>query len=170
MRILGIDPGGHGSLVILDSEFKLIDKLLTPIKANYDMDVEPVYDFLIRTKGMYDTVYLEQVHAIFGSSASGTFNFGRYFGNIEAILQCAKIPYNLVRPKEWQKEIWLAEFLPLKTSEMTPKAKSLGTIEKLAAHLLEPFTIPPKTKRSKPYVHDGYIDASLIAMYGLRKL
>ncbi len=46
---------------------------------------------------------IEDVHALFGSSAKATFSFGQRLGELEGMLQSMSIGYIKVKPKEWQK-------------------------------------------------------------------
>ena len=47
---------------------------------------------------------IEDVHALRGSSAKGTFTFGRNLGFWEGILTTLNIIWIKISPKEWQKE------------------------------------------------------------------
>lgn len=55
-------------------------------------------------EGFTERWLIEDVHALRGSSAKGTFTFGRNLGFWEGILSSLKIRWIKVSPKEWQKE------------------------------------------------------------------
>ena len=49
---------------------------------------------------------MEEIHAIFGSSAKSTFSFGEIFGKLQGIIVANKISLHFVQPKIWQKQMW----------------------------------------------------------------
>lgn len=164
MKIIGIDPGGSGAIVRLEllrednTIYYNVDFTTMPLNSdNTFINAEAAYNWIKAHPA--DFTYLEHVHAIFGSSASGTFKFGRMFGGIEAVASSLN-KYILVPPKTWQKSVWLPELAPLKREQMTAKEKSLKTVKTLF-----PTLQLKATKRSK-LDHDGVVDALLIALYG----
>ena len=98
---IGIDPGSKGFITIRyeDGTFKFI-----PIEGcNFHMLALE----LMMVKETKDTfAIMEEVHAIFGSSAKATFAFGEINGMLKGLLIATGIPYQLIQPKQWQKEIW----------------------------------------------------------------
>lgn len=164
MNIIGIDPGYNGALVKISITDKVeIQHIFTPVSADFQtIETNIITDWL--GSDYIDHIYLEHVHAIFGSGAKNTFNFGLVFGQIIGMLGALKLKYNLVSPKTWQKEVWLPELIPLKKDIMTAKEKSLKTLKSLL-----PTYIIPQIGTRKKYEHDGVIDAVLIALYGLKQ-
>ena len=101
MIYIGIDPGVTGAMAILF----------------WENDTEPeIYDYqnkfnaLSKLKVISETdepfAIIEKVHAMYKQSAHNTFKFGENFGEWQGILQAFNIPYALIPPKEWQKEIF----------------------------------------------------------------
>ena len=50
---------------------------------------------------------VEHVHAMPGQGVSGMFRFGTAFGQILGVLQALEIPYELVQPAKWKREMRL---------------------------------------------------------------
>ena len=99
MRVCGIDPGAKGAMCVLDSNDPAYLALL-------DLDKTSIYE---ATKWLYhqqvDSIYIEDVHSLFGMSAKSNFNFGKNLGLVTAIAEITsrgRLP-NLVTPKVWQK-------------------------------------------------------------------
>ncbi len=102
---IGIDPGASGFVsVIYPNGVKDFFSLK-------DNDKRELVDFFrtVQDQSGGDCVCcMEEVHAIFGSSAKATFSFGKTNGLLEGVLVTLGIPYHLVEPKTWQREIWIS--------------------------------------------------------------
>jgi hypothetical protein len=160
---IGIDPGKTGFITAIRND-EIKSYPIPTVKGKF-IDISELH-FVIGeiTKGLCH-VALEDVHALFGSSAKGTFSFGFTCGLIEGIVVSHKIPYTKVQPKKWQKEMW--EGIPLikkpstsgKTEVTDTKAMSL-----LAAKRLFPdYDLRATARSSTP--HDGKVDSLLMAEY-----
>lgn len=113
---IGIDPGASGFISVI---YPNGVKDFFSIKEN---DTRDVVEFLrgVKDQSQGDCICcMEEVHAVFGSSARGTFAFGKVCGLLEGMLVSLCIPYHLVQPKEWQGEIWINQ-----DKEYTVKTKS----------------------------------------------
>ena len=164
---LGIDPGSKGFITLMSDEgieFFSIE----------DNDFYKLGDILHDIKERYSDVVcvMEEVHAIFGSSAKGTFNFGEINGLLKGLLIANKIPYHLIQPKIWQKEIWDNKDMVYlyKISKDGKKKKVVNTKPTSfnAAKRLFPNVDFRKTTRCKKD-DDNKIDSLLICEYGRRK-
>lgn len=165
---LGIDPGSKGFITLMSDEgmeFFSIE----------DNDFYKLGDILHDIKERYSDVIcvMEEVHAIFGSSAKGTFNFGEINGLLKGLLIANKIPYHLVQPKTWQKEIWDNKDMVyiFKISEKDGKTKKMVNTKPTSfnsAKRLFPNVDFRKTTRCKKD-DDNKIDSLLICEYGRRK-
>ena len=157
MNILGCDPGINGGFAYV-SDGEIIETLRTP-KIGNELDIKSIANFI--DKYDVDLVVVEDVHAIYGSSATSTFNFGRNLGIIEGVIVGLGLPYEKVTPKVWQKKSW-------KGVEKVKKAKGNGTDTKatsLKAFMSiypEDFYLTLPTTRCS-VAHDGIVDAVLIA-------
>jgi hypothetical protein len=178
----GIDPGVNGAIVVLSEEGKLLEVFMIPkIGSTTEVDkkafVEIFSDFYSKYGGDMKHVVMENVHAIFGSSAAATFTFGGIVWSEEILLLVYSLPYTLVSPKDWQKEMWQG-ITPLrkpgKKDEKTGKIKEGSILTKetteVAVQRLFPNVnlVDPTKPRSKK-IHDGIADALLLAEYGRRK-
>ena len=101
---IGIDPGSKGFVAVDygdgNHEFCAIA----------DNDYHDIALFLSNVKALHEgrvVCCMEEIHAVYGSSAKATFSFGEVFGVLQGILVALGIGYHLVPPKTWQKEIWV---------------------------------------------------------------
>lgn len=108
MKILGIDPGASGALVILDTESKALTVLDMPtveIKRGQRMVRQVSAQILVEdlhTHGI-DHAIVEKVGAMPGQGVASMFAFGRAAGVVEGVLAGLRIPTTYVTPQEWQK-------------------------------------------------------------------
>ena len=180
MIIIGIDPGLSGAYVLNDGE--TIFKQVMP-KIGKEFDLDKLYRNLkTYTKSLFKDkpvhVFIEDVHAIFGCAAGATFTFGYVVGAIQAIVIGLDLPYTLVQPKVWQKEMWqgIPEQRKPSTKVMLRGKEVIkkGAIDTKAKSLLAKKRLfPTLDLRPTPRCtneHDGMVDATLIAEYGRRKL
>lgn len=182
MKFGGIDPGKNGALAIIDEDGTVLDILMIPkIGKTEEVDkrelVNLFADLTAKYKGELKHIVMENVHAIHGSAATSTFTFGGLVWSEEILLIVCEIPYTLVTPKDWQKEMWQG-IVPLrkagkkcektgviKKGPILTKETSLIAIKRLFPKLI--LTDPTKPKARVP--HDGIVDAVLLAEYGRRK-
>lgn len=108
--------------------------------------------------------YVEKVHAIYGSSASSTFTFGRNYQAALCGLEASDIPYRLVAPKDWQKTVLCKKNKIFKNKNKVD-TKAMAREAAKVIFKDESFLKTPRSKTP----HDGLVDAALIATYGLRK-
>lgn len=167
---IGIDPGSIGFITIRyqDGELEFI-----PIEGCnfYALSLK-----LMMLQQTYDTfAIMEEVHAIFGSSAKATFAFGEINGLLKGLLIATGIPYQLVQPKQWQKEIWINQDMVVdhkkvivKGVEQTRKEVNTKQTSLNAARRLFPDIDLRKTERCKK-PDDNLVDSLLICEYARRK-
>lgn len=167
---LGIDPGSKGFLVVqYEGQFEFY--------ALSDYDLYQLSDIISGTRQRYTNVIcvMEQIHALYGSSAKATFSFGEIFGKLQALLVANKIPYVLVPPKQWQKEIWTNadmvvnyKKVKVKDKEITKKEVDTKATSIKAAKRLFPNIDFRKSERCKN-LDDNKVDATLMSEYARRK-
>jgi len=102
MRLyLGVDPGKSGAMALVDETGELHTEPMRLKETAHDVwywlshTIDPRQCFAM----------LENVHAMPGQGVSSTFKFGQSFGQCEAFLVAAGIPYELVTPQKWQKAL-----------------------------------------------------------------
>lgn len=175
MRVIGIDPGANGAIACLDLEGKVESiRVMPKIASGFDGD-----EFNKILKSFYadatckdiEEVYIEDVHALFGSSAKATFTFGRICGIIEGIVIANHLRYTYVQPKVWQKEMFFGveEVRKPATKKGTKGRVDTKAMSEMACKRLFPDIRFLATDRCTK-VHDGMTDACLIAEYGRRRL
>jgi crossover junction endodeoxyribonuclease RuvC len=122
-----------------------------------EYDIQAIRDIFL-SRDVFHAV-IENVHAIQGKVGnSSNFNFGLGKGILMGLVAGLDIPYTLVNPKAWQKEVWEGV-----TRQTDNKKTSL-----LAAKRLFPSETFLATSRSR-VPHDGIVDATLMAEYARRK-
>lgn len=167
---LGIDVGSKGFITLnTGTELRFF-----PIADN---DSYRLSDILHSIKEEFSNVVcaMEEIHAIFGSSAKATFAFGEINGLLKGLLIANKIPYHLVQPKIWQKEIWDNKDMVVSYKNITIKDK-LTTKKEIntkqtslnAAKRIFPMVDLRKTERCKN-LDDNKCDSLLISEYARRK-
>ncbi len=118
---------------------------------------------------------IEDVHSIFGSSAKATFAFGFNKGYLVGLLSASKIPYTLVAPKEWQREMWSNSDMVVTYKDVVVKGKKISKKEINTKQTsincckrLFPTLDLRKSERSKK-IDDNKVDSILMAEYARRK-
>ena len=125
MRVIGIDPGKSGAIALVHDRAAIWVKSCPIIKpkkgkSQYDeramakiisdeTDGEFIMNPLTTRRGIpaprIDLVVIESVHAMPGQGVSSMFNFGMGFGIWLGILASKSIPYELVTPQRWKKDM-----------------------------------------------------------------
>lgn len=169
---IGIDPGVSGFITAIfpngKFEFYSIDE-------NDDLDLHRVLKS-VKERSWQVTAVLEDVHAIFGSSAKSTFAFGEIKGILKGLLIANEIPYTLVQPKTWQSEIWnnqdmIVSYKTIKKSDGTEQKRKVVDTKPTsinAARRLFPNIDLRKNERCKK-IDDNKTDSLLMAEYARRK-
>lgn len=174
---IGIDPGQEGfiSVIFPNGKFEFYS-----IDENDDLDLHRILKS-IKERSWEVCACMEDVHAIFGASAGSTFNFGEIKGILKGLLVAHEIPYHLVAPKDWQKEIWIHqdEIYTTKMRTLTDKTtgekiqKSYKAVDPKptsinAARRLFPNIDLRKNERCKK-TDDNKVDSLLMAEYARRR-
>lgn len=167
---MSIDPGSRGFIC-------------TQCNGNFsfysieDNDLYQLSEIMakIRQENENLVCVIEDVHALYNSAAKATFNFGFNKGYLIGLLAANKIPYILVQPKTWQKEIWVNSDMVVDYKKVLLKGKE--TIRKEvdtkntsinAAKRLFPNIDFRKTERCKK-IDDNKVDATLMSEYARRR-
>lgn len=156
MIVIGIDPGKHGGIVVLSEKGQIIEMLVMPedlIEAfnfinEYQMKREPII------------VYMEDAQAMPGNGVVSMFNFGYHNGQLDMLLRLASIPYVKVHSTQWTK------IMHVDTAGDRPKERSKQVIKRLQPDVC--FR-NPNSRRART-IHEGLMDAYLIAEFGRRQL
>jgi len=151
MLIAGVDPGANGAIAVLDSSNPDSVALLDLAK------VTPFDAYQWLHKQQPNSVWIEDVHSLYGMSAKSNFGFGKNLGIVTAI---AKIAINgqtvkTVTPKIWQKYVGV-----------TVRGKA---IKKQVAEIANTLYPTANLYGKRGGLLDGRADALMIAHYGLNK-
>ena len=146
---IGVDPGAKGAWALLDEQGRMI--------ALHDFPGDEVS--LCQQMAGYDLQEargaLEFVHSMPGQGVASTFKFGAIFGLWRGILAALRVPFELVRPQVWKREL------------VKPSDACGGKLaEMIAAARLWPYA-PLQGPRGG--VYDGRAEALLIAEWLRRK-
>lgn len=167
---MAIDPGSKGFIAMqCNGEFSFY--------SIEDNDLYQLSEIMDKIRNTYSNLVcvIEDVHSVFGSSAKSTFNFGFNKGYLIGLLAANKIPYVLVQPKTWQKEMWLNSDMvvnykkvTIKDKEVTKKEVDTKNTSINAAKRLFPHIDFRKSDRCKN-LDDNKVDATLMSEYARRK-
>ncbi len=157
--ILGIDIGKKGAFAILTivNNRAKVELHKMPLIAGKEVNLNAVINIIKPYAGTIKMACFESLHAIYGSSAKGTFSFGKQVGYIEGILCALSIPYRSVSAKQWQK--WMFEGVP----KIKTDANKLDT--KAMAEIAFNRNFPDLYSKK---ITEGERDAALIAEYTFR--
>lgn len=167
---LGIDPGKDGAFVCLDEDLNIIEKWLMPTigtKRNYDK--QGIREILFSYP--YEYVALEKPSNMYGYSKSAAESIAGCIGLLEGMIFMMGISHTLVPPTKWQPKAWGDTPRQYKVRDdkgkqaSDPKATSeLAVINFYPGHEFRPTGARGQLLKNR---HDGWIDATLIARYGI---
>lgn len=109
MRILGVDPGAHGALALIEGGRLLAVAdmpMLRVRRGKTDKAEVDGYSLASLIKELRpDIAYVEQVGGLPGQSSPAAFNFGRAAGAVEYTLKALGIRVEMVPPVTWKKRL-----------------------------------------------------------------
>jgi len=141
MIFLGIDPGKTGALASIDSH---------GVVVIFDFSDKEWEIYLRHEAAVFGAIaVIESVHSMPGQGVASSFTFGVNFGFWQGFLSALQIPFDLISPQKWQKEIFDSA---KKTNDR--KAMALERARRLFPEMATSLT------RKKD---DGRADALLIA-------
>jgi Holliday junction resolvasome RuvABC endonuclease subunit len=108
VRILGIDPGVHGGLAVIELENgaapRLVDAVDIPTVGTGAKERVDVLALRAWIQTYHpDRAGIERAQAMPKQGASSGFKYGRATGALEAVLACCEIPFELVEPAVWKR-------------------------------------------------------------------
>lgn len=159
---MGIDVGGKGFITtqkdghfnhysIEDNDYYQLSEIMAEIRKEKEI-----------------VCVIEDVHALHASSAKSTFNFGMCKGYLLGLLAANKIPYHLIQPKEWQKEIWTNADKVTRYKTDGGKMTDTKNTSINACKRLFPFLDLRKNPKCRK-IDDNKVDSILMSEYARRK-
>jgi crossover junction endodeoxyribonuclease RuvC len=103
MRVIGIDPGASGAIVMLEDDTPIEWTLMPTVKVGSAsrVNASALAEFIRELE--VDHVYIELVGAMPGQGVSSMFNFGHSTGTVMGVLGALGISHTLVTPQAWKK-------------------------------------------------------------------
>lgn len=149
MRLIGVDPGASGAIVLLEDGVPVEWTVMPVMKVGSAtrVNASALADFFAGAHAEH--AYVEQVGAMPGQGVSSMFNFGHSCGTVMGVLGAMAIPHTLVTPQAWKKAAGL-----------------IGT-DKDAARARAIQLWPDWRELDKKGAGQALADAALIARYGL---
>jgi crossover junction endodeoxyribonuclease RuvC len=155
---IGIDPGLHGGLAVIDSALNVLGVADTPtvsINSRTIYDTGGMCEILRRFALRGDaSVILEAVSARPGQGVSSMFSLGRGLGLWQGIIAALAIPSREVHPSVWMKKVLAGAPGQGKARVVDFAAKMFPAAELVPAGCLKP--------------RDGRADALALAYWGPR--
>lgn len=142
-----------------------------------DNDLYQLSEIMRQMREKYTNIacVIEDVKAIFGSSAKSTFAFGFNKGYLVGLLAANKIPYTLVNAQKWQHELWSNSDMVVSYKSVTIRGKEVMkkdvNTKKTSyncAKRLFPTIDFRKSERAKNF-DDNKVDSVLLSEYARRK-
>lgn len=161
MIVIGIDNGLDGGVVAIHGSGPLI-RLVTPTlgtgKRSFNLVAMADLLRVLSIDSNDKMAFLERAQAMPGQGVTSMFSTGFGFGAWQGLLTALQIPFELVTPQKWQRDMFVG------INRDDTKAASA-----LVAQRLRPDTDWRASPRCrKP--HDGLTDAFCIAEYGRRRM
>jgi crossover junction endodeoxyribonuclease RuvC len=155
--IIGVDPGAHGALAIMETNGRLVrlmDMPVVQVQVGKAVKTRISPELLAYDLSWYSGeahAWVEQVTAMPGQGVSSMFAFGEAFGIVKGALAGNNIKISTVTPANWKKALQLdsgKDASRAKASEMWP-------------------AFAGSFKRVKD---DGRAEAALLAEYGRQQI
>jgi hypothetical protein len=173
-RHIGLDAGVKGAIAWLDANGNFLGCEKMPVNGENDTDFMALAR-LLRLFPKDAHIVTEQLSALYGVGAKQTFSFARQCAILECAILVNKLSWTKVNPKKWQAKIWIGQKMIMKEvkldNEGTKKFKtdtkkiSENTFIKLFPCQINDKKILLRSGR----LHDGIVDAALLALYGKRE-
>jgi len=108
MKILGIDPGIHGALAIIEivdgAMPQLVDVIDVPVigaGAKERVNTALIWGWL--THHDPDHALIERAGSMPKQGIASTFKYARAVGSLETVVACRDVPYSIIEPASWKK-------------------------------------------------------------------
>lgn len=158
-EVLAIDPGLTGAFVYLTDSGEFEFEVMPIIKNDKDKEID--FDEVSKILKHYDGAHVILERAMpMAMGAKHAFNYGRGFAALEIAIKINGSSVTYVEPQKWAKVMHDGI-----SSDLKPKAKSVIAVNRLFKKMVKAI---PASKNGK--LHEGIVDALLLAGYGLRQI
>lgn len=105
MRVIGIDPGATGAIVMLEdgTPIEWEEMPVMTVGKSTRVNAAALADFL--RESFADHVFVELVHSMPKQGVASSFNFGHSTGTIMGVLGALNTPHTLVTPVFWKRKM-----------------------------------------------------------------
>lgn len=148
MRVVGVDPGASGAIVMLEDGVPIEWTLMPTMKVGSATRVNGSALAKWFDDAHAEHVFIEQVGAMPGQGVASMFNFGHSCGTVMGVISALATPHTMVTPVFWKKAAGL-----------------IGT-DKDAARARAIQLWPDWRELDKKGAGQALADAALIARYG----
>jgi hypothetical protein len=154
MTWIGCDPGLEGGFAALTPDGLILRVMPTaPSGKKRVLDEQQIVQWFVQFPANQTRVFIEAVASRPGQSVVAMFSFGAGWGLVRGICAGLGLPYELVRPQEWQGEML--------------KGQPKGSEYLVASRLWPNADWHVSDRFLKP--HSGLVDSALIAEHGRRR-
>ena len=164
--VVGIDPGKDGACVAIDEHGIVRDVVLTKERftvkigkgSRREYDAVAMGNYLTELHALQEVrlVCIEKQQAMPAQGGTSMFSLGMGYGLWLGVIGTLAIPFSVVHPKTWQKDV-------LRDVPGIGKGRAIL----LCKQRLPDLDLTPGKKRKS---HDGIADAACLAMWGFRSL
>ena len=151
MKVLGVDPGVHGGLALVEINdgatpalLEAVDLPTVGVKAKERIDVLALRIWVMARQPQH--AFIERAQAMPRQGSSSGFKYGRATGAIEAVIACCEIAITIVEPAVWKKAYHLRggdkEGARQRALELFPSAHALLARKKAVSYTH--LTLPTK--------------------------
>lgn len=160
---VGIDPGINGGLACLDHAGNIRKITVMPVikvgtKNKLDSRYIIAWFKKCFTEEEIRIVAIEEQRPMHKQGLTSTFSIGRGYGILEGIVAALDLPYEIIRPVDWQREMFRG----------FPKGKTKDLSVRVAQQLYPKQNFKRSSRCTN--IHDGMTDAVLISEYIRRKI
>lgn len=105
MTTIGIDVGVNGGIAWITDGKPCVEKMPDTLQDLWELLNGINFAYSEYNRSACVKAYIEQVASSPQMGVVSAFSFGRGYGNLEMALTAAGIPFERVRPQEWQKHM-----------------------------------------------------------------
>ena len=103
--IIGIDPGKNGGIAWIADGKACVEKTPDTLKDLWEIIQSITHGLRCEGELLSFKAYIEAVSSSPQMGVVSAFSFGQGYGNLEMALTAAGIPFERVRPQQWQKTL-----------------------------------------------------------------